>query len=514
MRLESQERSGLLESEISEVGGLTADISAGLAPVGDPTLGSNAVIRRAAQASGALVVRQALVYGANILGSVALARLLPPAQFGFYGIVLFAVAFLGVFGGTGFAANLIRTKEEPSTQDMRVVFTAQQLMVGILFLALWIAAPFLSSLYRMPEYGRWFFRMIGGALVTTSFMVMPQIRMERDLAFDRLAIVEVTQAFAFNLSAVWLALRGWGALSFSSALVIRALIGAVLAHRMKPWKMGLRWDPSRLGRHLHFGVALQAGQFVSILKDSISPLFVGMFLGAADVGYVTWASSLGAYALWILMPLQRLYLPFFARLQHDRVRLRRVVAFAIWMANVLAAPLTILPMALAVPITRLVFGQKWLVALPLYYLFCFGNLFAPCSALVGVLNALGQSRKTLAMSVIWMVSTWLFGVPCILFFGLNGFGIAMIGVHLTNIFLFWMVWRELSVSPFAAFWPSWPLAGGIGVALYLAQFGLAIHSIGQLTGYGVAGIVTYGLVMWLGCSQKIHSVVRLVRSPA
>ena len=153
-------------------------------------INSNVVIRRAARASTALLVRQALVYGANILGSMILARMLPPDQFGFYGIVLFAIAFLGIFGGTGFAANLIRMSDEPSTEEMRVVFTAQQLMVGVMFLALWFAAPSLSSLYRMPEYGRWFFRMIGGALVMTSFMVMPQILMERELAFDKLAIVE------------------------------------------------------------------------------------------------------------------------------------------------------------------------------------------------------------------------------------------------------------------------------------------------------------------------------------
>jgi O-antigen/teichoic acid export membrane protein len=481
----------------------------------DPSAISIFVFKRAAQASTALVIRQGLVYGTNILGSVVLARLLPPDQFGFYGIVLFAVAFLGIFGGTGFAANLIRTRDEPSLEDMRVLFTAQQLMVGVLFLVLWIAAPALSSLYRMPDYGRWFFRMIGGALAMTSFMVMPQIRMERELAFDRLAIVEVCQAIAFNLSAVFLAWRGWGALSFSAALMIRAGIGAILAHRSMPWKMGLMWHPPTLFRHLHFGAAVQAGQFVAMLKDSISPLFVGMFLGTADVGYVTWASSLSAYALWILMPMQRLYMPFFARLQHDREQLRRVVSFALWMANLVAAPLTIITLALSRPITVLIFGQKWLVALPLYYLFCFGTLLVPSSTpLMGVLNALGQSKKTLAMSVIWMGTTWLFGVPCILLFGLNGFGVAMIGVQLTNLVLFWMVWRTLAVSPLAAYWPSWPLAAGVGLLLFLAQFAFPIHNLLLLSCYVTAGIVVYGTVLWFAYPQKILNVVRLLRSPA
>jgi O-antigen/teichoic acid export membrane protein len=481
----------------------------------DQPIPSNTVLRRAALASTALAIRQALVYGANILGSVILARLLPPDQFGFYGIVLFAVAFLGIFGGTGFAANLIRTKNEPSTEDMRVVFTAQQLMVGVLFLALWVAAPSLSSLYRMPEYGRWFFRMIGGALVMTSFMVMPQIRMERELAFDRLAIVEVSQALAFNLSAVFLAWRGFGALSFSTALMIRAATGAILAHRKMPWKMGLMWHTPTLFRHLHFGIALQAAQFVAMLKDSISPLFVGMFLGAADVGYVTWASGLSAYALWILMPMQRLYLPFFARLQHDRAQLRRVVSFALWMANLVAAPLTTVTLALSRPITILIFGPKWLVALPLYYLFCVGTLFVPCSTpLLGVLNALGQSKKTLGISVMWMATTWLFGVPCIVLFGLNGFGVAMIGVQLTNLVLFWMVWRVLAVSPLVAYWPSWPLAAGVGLLLFLAQFALPIHSVLLLSCYAATGIIVYGAVLWFAYPQKIRTVVSLLRSTA
>ncbi len=481
----------------------------------DELLDSNAVIRRAAQASTALVIRQVLVFGANTLGSVILARLLPPDQFGFYGIVLFAVAFLGIFGGTGFAANLIRTREEPSIYDMRVVFTAQQLMVGVLFLALWIAAPFLSSLYRMPEHGKWFFRMIGGALVMTSFMVMPQIRMERELAFDKLAIVEVCQALAFNLSAVSLAWKGFGALSFSAALMIRAATGALLAYRSMPWEMGLRWHTPTLLQHLHFGIALQTGQFVAMLKDSISPLFVGMFLGTADVGYVTWASSLAAYAVWILMPMQRIYMPFFARLQHDSAQLRRAVLFALWMANAVAAPLTLVTVALCRPITNLIFGQKWLVALPLFYLFSFGNLLIPCSSpLMGALNALGQAKKTLAMSVTWMAATWLLGVPCIILFGVNGFGIAMIGVWLTTLPLFWMVSRALSISPFSSYWPSWPLAGGVGLLLVLVQKVFPIHNIMALSSLAAVALLFYGSVLWFGCPRKMNAILNTFRRPA
>ena len=297
--------------------------------------------------------------------------------------------------------------------------------------------------------------------------------------------------------------------------MVRAAIGAILAFRSEPWKIGLMWHSPTLLRHVHFGIQLQAGQFVSMLKDSISPLFVGMFLGTREVGYVTWATSLTAYAVWILMPLQRLYMPLFARLQHDREQLRRVVAFALWMSNAIAAPLTIITLALSRAITIQIFGQKWLVALPLYYIFCFGNLFIPCSTpMLGVLNAIGQSKKTLGMAVIWMATTWLFGVPGILLFGLNGFGVAIIGVQLTNLVLFWLVWRAISISPFPAYWPSWPFAGGVGILLLLLQLAVPVHNIRVLSYYGAIGLVAYAAGMWFGYPERIRTIFQLFERPA
>ena len=270
------------------------------------------LVRRAANGAVALLMRQGLVYGSNIAGGIILARLLTPAQFGFYGVILFCVAFLNVFGGTGFAANLIRSEEHPTLTDFRAVFTGQQALVGIVFVCIWASAPWLGSHYHMQQ-GNWFFRLIGLSLVLTSLMVISQVLMERELAFGKLAIVEVAQGVIFNLVAVVLAWRGVGVLSLAIALGARAACGALLSNIIEPWPIGWLWDTRVLRRHLHFGIALQASQFISLAKDSITPLFVSLYLGAAKMGYVTWATTLAGYPTMVLMPLQRLYLPFFAR---------------------------------------------------------------------------------------------------------------------------------------------------------------------------------------------------------
>jgi O-antigen/teichoic acid export membrane protein len=469
------------------------------------------LVRRAASGAAALLIRQVLVYGSNIGGGVILARLLSPQQFGFYGIALFCVVFLNIFGGTGFSANLIRTEEHPSLREFRAVFTGQQMVVGSIFIGIWIAAPFLASRYQMRGGGTEFFRLIGLSLVLTSFMVISQVRMERELAFGKLAVVEVVQGFAFNLVAVGLAWRGLGVSSLALALVIRAGCGAVLSNTIEPWAMGWLWDAKILKSHLRFGLALQAGQFTSLAKDSITPLFVGLYLGAAMMGYVTWANTLAAYPTMILMPLQRLYLPFFARLQSNREELRRYAGHAMWMTNAIAAPLVVITIALARPITSLIFGDKWIVALPLFYCFAAANIVAASSTpLLGLLNAIGKSHLTLILSLLWMIATWLLGVPLMIQFGLIGLGAAVIAVQIINVGLYRAVWKEVRLSVLPTFWPCWPIALLIGVALLLEQWWVPIRDVKWLAGASGLGLMLYVAVLGFGFPERTRTVARLL----
>jgi len=474
--------------------------------------GAHSVVHQATRGAIALSIRQVLVYAVNIAGGILLARLLTPSAFGFYGVVIFALMFLNIFAGTGFAANLIRITKAPTLEEKRAVFTAQECLVACLFLAVWLASPYLATAYHIQAHNVLFFRLIGVSFLLTSLMVMPQIQLERELAFDKLALIEVSQALLFNGIAVLMAWRGMGILSFSVALAFRSGCGAILAGVISPWKIGFKWDYQILRKHIHFGIALQGSAILSTLKDAITPAFVGMYLGAASLGYVTWANSLATYSVVALMPLQRLYLPFFDKFQHDRVQLARYLSHTLWIVNGIAAPLTLLTVALARPITTLVFGSKWLYALPLFYYLIAGNLFVACSSpMLGVINALGRARTTFLVASMWMASTWLFGVPLTLLWHLRGFGASMVCVSLTNLVLYWIVWRELRVNPAKAYWPTWPLAAILCCLLYFIQLHRAPSNVGELAAYAIVTLVVYGAALWSSSPGQVAVVKRMMR---
>jgi O-antigen/teichoic acid export membrane protein len=463
-----------------------------------PQVGSapGAVVRKAVQSVMALGLRQILNVGMSSLGGILLARLLSPPEFGLFAVVTFLLTFLMTFGDAGLAASLIRQAHEPIDEDYQAVFTVQQVLVASVVILFWLVSPVVASAYHLPPRDSWVFRLVALSLLCTSFQVIPAARLERHLSFEKLAIVEVAMSFVFYSTAVGLAWKGVGTLSFAIAMLARSITGAILVNRASPWRIRWRWDWERARVHLRFGVPYQGIGVISLLKDSITPVFVGLLLGAASVGYINWAQMVAAYPVFVLMILQRVYLPAFSRLQQHKEALSRFVEQVLRATNGLVAPVAILTLVSIEPLTKFVFGPKWLAALPLFYFLWAGNIFVPTATpLFALLNALGHSRTTFKFALIWMLGTWVVGAPLILAFGMIGFAIANLCVQSTNLMLYRVAQSHVSFRILPMIVPCWCVALAMGLAIY---FAMRVRPPGGLVGLGIylaLGLTAYALAM-------------------
>jgi len=469
-------------------------------------LNPGSVARKTAHGAFALGIRQILVQGSRILGGIFLARLLTPTQFGFYAIVLYLQLFLTAFGDAGLAASLVRQHEEPETVDYRAIFTMQQILVLFTAAVLWLFAASIASWYHLKPQDAWLFRLVALSFFTTSFMVIPQVRLERHLAFQELAKIESAQAVIFNGLAVYLAWRGFGAYAFAWALLFRSIAGAGLANWISPWRMGWHWDWPLIRGHLSFGLSYQGIYIASLLKDSITPVFIGVLVGTDSVGYLTWAGMLAAYPVLALTVLQRLYMPAFARLQRHPTQLVTLTENVIWATNAITAPLAVLTLAMVVPITTIIYGPKWLVALPFFYLLWPANLaVASATPAMGLLNALGKSRTVLIFAIIWMGGTWLIGAPLIWLFGPIGFPIASLIVQVSAYWLFRAAQREVPFRLFSIATPVWAIASISAVLVYVACRLRVPVRMTSIAIYAAVGLLIYGSGLYLFYRAKIHA---------
>jgi len=385
------------------------------------------VLRRGARGAAALAVRQAAVQLLSVAGAVALANLLTPAQFGVYAVTVFVMHFMVAFGDAGLAASLVREAEEPKDRDYHAVFTAQQILVAFVVLCGAMAAPLLvAALGRESDLGPIVPAALA-ALAITSFQTLPAARLERHLRFDRLAIVEVVQALAFNGVAVACALAGLGSASLSAALVARAAAGAIAIGLVEPWRLSWVLDWPLVRRRLRFGLPYQAAALVNLLREALLPMMVGAVLGAAAVGGIFWAHMFATAPLIVVAMLQRLLLPMFARLQDNPHQLKRACETSMFAIAALVIPAQTMLWALQEPITRIVFGAQWLEWLPVYRLVWFAVVLEPQFVVaMALLNALGRAGRALGYLSALTIGSWLGGVPLLLAFGPTGYGMATI----------------------------------------------------------------------------------------
>lgn len=450
--------------------------------------------------------------GFNIAGSIFLARILSPAEFGLFAIFTFFLAFLTAFGDVGLAASLVREEAEPIESDYSAVFSVQFVLVTLASVLFVIFAPVLTAAYGLTDDSINAFRVLGLVLWITAFMAIPMVQLERRLAFERIAVIEVTQAIVLNVTAVTLAWFGYGIWSFAIALLLRAVTGALLANLSVHWRPRWLWNWPLVSKGLSFGLHYQGVKFISLIKDSVSPIVIGFVLGTASVGYVNWAGMIAAYPVMALFVLQRLYLPAFARLQMDREALGRVVEGVIWLTNVVTAPLAVLTLLFSEQITRIVFGDQWLVALPLFYWFWAANLFvATATPVMSLLDALGLSRVNFRFALIWLIGNWILGVPFLMVFGLAGYAATNLVVQLSNLLLYRTAQKLAPFEILRTVWPVWAYACCIGIVLWLSAVVMPIHEWWDLAAYIAVGLVAYMTLIIFMQRPRIAEGLSLIR---
>jgi O-antigen/teichoic acid export membrane protein len=455
----------------------------------------------------ALGSRQLLVQAFNVAGGVLLARHLTPEEFGIYAVVVFMLAFMNAFGDVGLAASLIRQPSEPKDADYRSIFTVQQILVAFFVGLWWVFAPWVASLYGLDPDDAWLFRLAALSLLITSFQVIPRVRLERHLAFHKLAIVEVTQALVYNSVAVILAMRGLGAMSFAIALVGRALVGAVLSNWVERWAMGWEWNWSLVRERLRFGLSYQGALVVNLLKDTINPIFVGIFVGAAAAGYINWATMVANYPLIAVMVLQRLYMPVFARLAEWPENLARALHSAIGLISAVAYTAGFLLYVFRDPLTVAIFGAKWTPALELFLPFTLITvLLTPTIIAFGALIALGHSGTVFRFTVAVAIATWVLGPASIVAYGWLGWGWANFGANLIDLLILYELKKRIGFNAFPA------VARALVLASVVAAFGQALLMSGMNWAVGVGLSVAFAcLAGFVAYRAVLGDIVRRLR---
>jgi O-antigen/teichoic acid export membrane protein len=401
----------------------------------------------------------------QLLSTVALARLLAPADFGLVAMVMAIVGVADLIREFGLSGAIVRLRE--IDVGMWAAIHRFSLALGILAGGLAAAsAPLIAALYGEQ-------RLIGltlalAPLVLVNSVAMPlQAGLQRDLRFGTIALVEIVAAAVGVAAAITAAVVGAGVWSLvllpgGSALV---RLGGFLVVRRPPLARARPWRELR--PVIGTGGSILGVELLNYAARNLDNVFIGRALGPAVLGVYT-----RAYALLMLPisqlngPLARVGLPVLARLRDDEDAYRRYVRAAMLVIAYAAIPTFALLAALAGPLVHVLLGDAWAAAAPIFALLALAGAAQALGNVSGWLYvSLGRAHRQLAyfaatkplVIAAFVVGLMWNGVHGLaLLYGLvscallvPGFLLAIRGTFVSAADVFLPVLRPVLLAPFA-----------------------------------------------------------------
>ena len=296
-------------------------------------------------------------------GTVLLARLLSPADFGLFAITMVFVGFGGIVAHLGLGNALIQ-RRDLTPSHLSTAFWLN-LAVGLFLTATLAAvAPLIANAFGQPE-------LTGLVrLVALSFSlqlsVVPMALLERELRFRLIAMVETTALGAGLLAAVLGAIAGLGAFALALQALVSATGLSVLALAAARWWP--RATPSRrsLGDLWSVSGWLTAGSVIGYWSQNTDTLLLGATQQPAQLGYYNRAYNL------LLLPLQsmgsvvtRVIVPALATMQTENERSRDAWLRSTGLLALVSFPTCVGIAAGAPALVETLWGQQWLPVIPL-----------------------------------------------------------------------------------------------------------------------------------------------------
>jgi polysaccharide transporter, PST family len=307
---------------------------------------------------GTMVMSRTICQSILILGSITLARLLTPKDFGLVAMVTVFSGILLEFGSLRLSDATVQKRDLQQHQVSALFWIntgAGVAVAGILALC----APLIAKFYREP-------RLIPIVIAISSTFVLGGLctqqlaLLQRRMEFRRMAILDITATAFSVVMAIGTALCGFG----YWALVVRR-IGYGLASTVGIWSTS-RWRPGKpmvdegVRSMLKFGANNLGSYSLTYFSRNMDNLLIGWRLGPGALGFYDRAYQIFVMPVYQLMnPLATVAVSALSRISDDRDRYVRYFSKSLKMMAFFAVPLSACVTVAGRDIVITVLGQKW-----------------------------------------------------------------------------------------------------------------------------------------------------------
>lgn len=349
--------------------------------------------------------------------SIVLARILAPEDYGTIALVTVFTTILQVFVDSGLGTALIQ-KKDADDLDFSSVFYFNFAVCLILYLGMFIAAPFIAKFYNDVSLTP-VVRVISLTIVMSGIKGIQQAYVSRHMMFKRFFFSTIGGTIFSAFFGIALAYAGFGVWALVAQQLSNTVIDTLILWLTVKWRPKLMFSWTRLKGLLKFGWKLLVSALLDTGYSNLRNLIIGKMYSSSDLAFYNQADKFPKVIVTnINTSIDSVLLPTMSSAQDDRERVKNMTRRAIKTSTYVMAPLMMGMAFCAEPIVHLVLADKWLPCVPYLRIFCITYMFWPIhTANLNAINAMGRSDWFLKLEVIKkimgmtiLLSTMWFGV--------------------------------------------------------------------------------------------------------
>ncbi|PJE99924.1 lipopolysaccharide biosynthesis protein [Prevotella intermedia] len=343
---------------------------------------------------------QAGSLGISFVVGIVLARLLQPSEYGLLGMVTVFTAIATVFTDSGFGQAMVR-KKDLTEEDKLTAFWFSCGMGILVYIALFISAPWVSVFYKEPQLTD-ILRITSIPILFSGLLTIPNMIFTRELNFKVTTKISFSRAILSGVIGIYMAIMGYGVWALIVQGLVSYAIGVIMFNYYCRWKIKFIFKKKSFHYLWGFGSKMLASNLINTAYSNLYQIIIGKFYSSTDLGqYQRGQSYSGLFSNTLTQVVQRVSFPTLSKMQDDTERLKYGYRKIIKMSMLVSCLGSMALAAMAKPLIVILIGEKWLPAAEYLQIICLGALLYPVHAInLNVLTVMGRSDLFLKLEII------------------------------------------------------------------------------------------------------------------
>jgi O-antigen/teichoic acid export membrane protein len=409
----------------------------------------------------------------GIAGTIVLARLLTPKDFGLIAMVAVVIAFAEMFKDAGLSMATVQ-KEEITHEQISTLFWINILISAALGLCVLAGSPLVAWFYGKPELTA-VTAALSLSFIISGLTIQHQALQRRHMRFGTLAAIQIVSQVITLIMTISLALFGWRYWALVGGTLTNAIAGSLFTFIFCPWIPGRMRRGTGVRGMLKFGVHLTGFNFVNYFSRNTDNILIGRFIGADALGLYAKAYQLFLMPIsQIRGPINNVAIPVLSSLRKEPERYKRYYQRILDIMATLTIPLAMYCLIEAKFLIHLLLGHQWIGAVPVFRILAIAGLIQAVASTRGlVLVSCGFSKRYfyygLYTAIVNIVS-FIVGLP----FGIEG--VAMSYTIANYVILVPLLYYSFAKTPvsvplfFKTLLPPLASSGVCGLTIFLLKY--------------------------------------------